>query len=150
MSWNFGDASVNFAQGTLNFQGTIVTDTTATAQATILINGVTIPATLTVDVTALVQALQTLLVAPPSPPGTKVIAPSTAVITDNAGNAWGIAGAQVTVNGTTDTATAGVVELQWDGKLVWQQNTAKLWWSKAAPTAAWVPPGGTSVGPAVV
>jgi hypothetical protein len=69
-------------------------------------------------------------------------------IVDAHGNTWTItAGGQVAVNGKVDTTTANVTELAYEKGLVWQENTAKLWWSKALPTDAWGPAMGTSTSP---
>jgi hypothetical protein len=89
--------------------------------------------------------------APPPVTVPTVIAPSTATITDSAGNAWGInATGQVTVNGTADTTTASVIEIAYVAGILWQENASKLWWGKTAPTAAWLPTNGTTVNPTVV
>jgi hypothetical protein len=146
-AWTFDDAADNFADPALNFGGS-VTDTTVTAQVAFTINSTTINGTLTVDVTALVAALQTLTPTGASPVGTTIVAPSTAVITDNAGVTWGInASAVITVNGVADTTTGNVVQLYWDGTSVWQENQSKLWWKKTSAAAPWSPPAGTSVSP---
>jgi hypothetical protein len=74
-----------------------------------------------------------------SPIGTVVEAGESSTITDNAGNIWGInAAAQVTVNGAADPTTAEVTAIGWDGTLVWQENADGGYWSKTAPTAAWI------------
>ena len=84
----------------------------------------------------------------PSPNDTVIKLGSAAVITDAAGNTWGISrSGQVTINGATDTTTANVVQIAYVSGAVWQENTANLWWEKTSPTAAWTPQAGTSVSP---
>jgi aryl-phospho-beta-D-glucosidase BglC (GH1 family) len=69
-------------------------------------------------------------------------------IEDAGGNAWSItSGGQVAVNGVADSTTANVTELAYENGLVWQQNSAGLWWSKSAPADAWGPALGTSTSP---
>lgn len=94
-----------------------------------------------------------------SPPNTVVIAPSSALITDAAGNTWGInatapctatwapAGdvGELTVNGTLDATSCQVVEIAYVNGLIWQKNLQGNWYSKASPTAAWS--AGTAVSP---
>jgi DNA-binding beta-propeller fold protein YncE len=62
------------------------------------------------------------------------------VITDAAGNKWRLSGfpGQVVVNGAIDPTTANVIELVYSNSLVYQQNSARLWWSKTSPTARWL------------
>lgn len=97
-------------------------------------------------------------VAPPgpvvSPSGTLILKGSTAAIIDAAGNAWTItAGGLVAVQAATatsatpDTTTANVTKLAYVNGLVWQKNTANLWWSKTAPGAGWLPGTGTATPP---
>lgn len=75
----------------------------------------------------------------PSPNLTTIIAPSSAVITDAAGNTWGISAAgQVSVNGSPYVGTANVIELAYVNGLVYQENASQLWWSITGPTAQWV------------
>jgi predicted esterase len=82
----------------------------------------------------------------PSANDTVVKAGTSAAITDAAGNKWTItAGAQVAVNGTTDTTTARVTELAYVGGKIYQENADNLWWSETSPTSGWV--GGTSTSP---
>lgn len=67
---------------------------------------------------------------PPSANNTTVLAGSGALITDLAGNLWGINGsAQVTKNSVADTTTANVVEIAYVSNVVWQKNTAANWYS---------------------
>lgn len=83
-------------------------------------------------------------------PNNTLIAPGQS-ITDAQGNIWSItAGGQVAVNGQVDDTTANVTHLAYANGLVWQENTADLWWSKSAPTDAWNPPYGTSAVPVPV
>ena len=87
-----------------------------------------------------------------SPNNTVVIAPSTALITDAAGNTWGInatakctatwatAGSvsEVTINGVLDPTTCQDVEIAYVNGVVWQENSKGQWYSKASATAtAW-------------
>ncbi len=46
-----------------------------------------------------------------------------------------------------DTTTANVTELAYEKGLIWQENTAKLWWSKSQPSDAWGPAAGTATSP---
>jgi ribosome-associated protein YbcJ (S4-like RNA binding protein) len=79
------------------------------------------------------------------------MAGATGAITDGSGNKWTItAGAQVAVNGVVDATTANVIELAYENKLVWQENSGHLWWSKASPSAVWGPTGGTATSPVPV
>lgn len=81
---------------------------------------------------------------PPSANDTAVTN-TTAAITDASGNLWTItAGGQVAVNGTADTTTSNVIELAYVNGSVWQENSGKLWWSKAGPADAWTGGGATS------
>jgi endoglucanase len=94
-------------------------------------------------------------VAPPkpvlSPDNTTVLAKSTAAITDAAGNKWTItASGQVAVNSVVDATTSNVIELAYEKGVVWQENTAKMWWSKTKPTDAWGPAAGTATTPVPV
>jgi hypothetical protein len=74
----------------------------------------------------------------PSPDRTVVLAPTSDVIKDAAGNTWGITpGGQVSINGTPDPTTSGVARLAYVHPLVWQQNASSDWYSKAAPGSAW-------------
>jgi hypothetical protein len=73
---------------------------------------------------------------------------SSGVITDAAGDVWSITSTgQVAVNGVPDPTTANVLELAYINGVVWQKNSADMWWSKTSPNAAWEPPYGTSVPP---
>lgn len=98
------------------------------------------------------------LVPTPTPAPTPMVTPSandavinagsTAVIVDATGNKWTItAGAQVSVNGTADAATANVTELAYVNGQIWQENASKLWWGKASPAASWSPKAGSSTSP---
>jgi len=80
--------------------------------------------------------------------GATIKAPTSAVLTDAAGNTWGInTSGLVTINGTADTTTLNVTLLAYVNGAIWQQNASGLWWSKANPSAAWLPGPGTSVSP---
>ncbi len=77
-----------------------------------------------------------------------VIYGSSGTIIDASGNVWSINSAgQVTINGAADTTTSHVGELAYVNGLVWQSNNQGLWWSKAAPGAAWEPPAGITTNP---
>ena len=84
----------------------------------------------------------------PSSNNTIIPAGSIAAITDASGNQWTItAGGQVAVNGVADATTNGVIELAYENGLIWQENSADLWWSETSPGAGWEPPGGTTTSP---
>jgi hypothetical protein len=85
-----------------------------------------------------------------SPNNTVVLAGSTSLITDAAGNTWGISTApctatwatqgmtrMVTVNGVADATTCSVKEIATVNGVIWQENDGLQWYSKATPTAAW-------------
>lgn len=81
-------------------------------------------------------------------PNNTLIHGATGKITDNAGNEWAInSDGKITVNGTADASTANVTDIALVNDLIWQQNSAKLWWSKSAPSSAWTPGNGTSTPP---
>lgn len=82
-----------------------------------------------------------------SPNNTVVLAGSTASIIDAGGNAYTIKSGQVAVGGIADATTLNVIEIAYVNGLVWQENSAKLWWSRATPTSSWA--GGTSTSPLV-
>ncbi|WP_428492651.1 hypothetical protein [Rhodopila sp.] len=61
-------------------------------------------------------------------------------LTDANGNSWTLAssgGGQVAVDGVVDPTTANVVEMALVNGVIWQENTAGLWYSKVAPSDAW-------------
>lgn len=107
---------------------------------------------------AVLQALGYKVTAPSTGTGTGTSSPAksgikagSAALLTALGTTWGInAAGQVTVGGTADTATGAVLQLWWDGTLMWQQNSAGDWYSKSSPTAAWsaatttLPAGATS------
>ncbi len=73
---------------------------------------------------------------------------SKAAVTDAKGNRWTItSGGQVALNGAADPTTRNVILLAYEGGVIWQENTSKLWWSKTSPTDAWGPDGGTPTSP---
>jgi len=77
-----------------------------------------------------------------------VITGFAAAIVDAASNKWTItATGQVAVNGLADATTSNVVALAYEKGLVWQENSAKLWWSKTLPTDAWGSVPGTTTSP---
>jgi hypothetical protein len=72
--------------------------------------------------------------------GTTIAAGSNALITDANGNTWGInSSGQIVINSVVDTTTAIVTLLLYYNGLVYQENSANLWWYKTSPSAAWVP-----------
>ncbi len=83
--------------------------------------------------------------APPPPPPTFTPSANDAtittvgpVITDTAGNTWGLtSGGQVAINGTADTSTANVTELAYVGGDIFQENASNLWWGEANPGDGW-------------
>lgn len=69
------------------------------------------------------------------------------LIVDSAGTAYGLtASGQITINGTTDQSTAGVIEIAYVNRQVWYENTALQWWSRQI-AGSWGPAGGTVLGP---
>ncbi|WP_428486787.1 cellulase family glycosylhydrolase [Rhodopila sp.] len=83
-----------------------------------------------------------------SPNDTTLMAGSSGSVVDAQGNAWTITSSgQVALNGAADPTTANVTELAYANGLIWQQNTAHLWWSKSQPSAAWDPSAGPSNSP---
>lgn len=91
-------------------------------------------------------ASSTLVVAGASPNNTVIIAPTTSVITDASGNAWGITSdGRVSVNGVADQTTLGVVEMAFVSSVIWQLNQSADWYSKTSPSATWAGP--TKVSP---
>ena len=72
------------------------------------------------------------------------------LLTDSNGNEWtlgapGGRGEQVLVDGVVDPTTANVTELALVSGVIWQENTAGLWYSKTAPSGAWS--AGTTLNP---
>lgn len=77
-----------------------------------------------------------------------VIKPGVGAITDAANNVWTITTTgQVAVGGVPDAGTANVAEMAYALGVIWQLNTAGLWWGKSSPSAAWNPPAGTALSP---
>jgi beta-glucanase (GH16 family) len=69
--------------------------------------------------------------------GAIVMTPGTAVV-DSAGESWTITPAgQISVNGTVDPLTQGVVELEYTGHDVWQKNSWGNWYYKHVASDAW-------------
>ncbi|WP_428532685.1 hypothetical protein [Rhodopila sp.] len=71
-------------------------------------------------------------------------------LTDANGNYWtlgapGGRGEQVIVDGAVDPTTANVVEMALVSGVIWQENSAGLWYSKTAPSGAWS--AGTTLNP---
>ena len=84
----------------------------------------------------------------PSGNNSYILAGSSGAITDASGNKWTISSSgQVVVNGVTDTTTASVKELAFVNNVVWQENSANLWWGKTSPSASWSPTPGTATSP---
>ncbi len=89
---------------------------------------------------------------PPQSPDNTVITAAQAAkgasITDASGNVWSIASnGEVSVNGTPDGQSANVIELAYEKGLIWQENSADMWWSKSSPSGTWGPTYGTSTSP---
>lgn len=59
--------------------------------------------------------------------GTTVTTSGMAIV-DSSLNAWALVGGQVAHNGTVDTATSNVSLLLYWNKVLYQENTSKLWW----------------------
>lgn len=69
-------------------------------------------------------------------------------ITDGSGNLWTLtASGQVAVNGVVDATTSNVIKLAYVSSLIYQENSAGLWFHKAVPSDSWAPPGGSSTSP---
>jgi hypothetical protein len=77
-----------------------------------------------------------------SPNDTIIVTGDSKVITDAAGNIWGInASGQVTVGGTADSTTSGITEIAYVNGLVWKwAPTAGQWSSKSSPSGSWSAP----------
>ena len=71
------------------------------------------------------------------------------VIVDAAGTRWSLRGGQVVVNGIVDQTSRDVLVLAYEHGRIWQENAARLWWSKSSPGDSWSPPYGTPVSPLV-
>jgi hypothetical protein len=85
---------------------------------------------------------------PPSADLSTITAQTDAIIVDGAHHLWGIdARGVITVDAIEDATSANVVQLAYVGGLMWQRNGNNLWWSKTAPSAAWLPVGGTATAP---
>jgi hypothetical protein len=65
-----------------------------------------------------------------SPNNTTVLAGSGKAIVDNNGTVWTIKGGRVVRNGVPDTFTANVTELAFKNGVLWQENTAGLWYAR--------------------
>lgn len=66
--------------------------------------------------------------------GTVVTLVDGGTIVDTMGNQWSIsASGQVVENGVTDTLTSNVTELAFKNSVIWQENTAFLWYAKVEP-----------------
>ncbi len=80
-----------------------------------------------------------------------IAAGSTNALVDANGNVWGLTQSnaagnyQVTVDGAVDDTTANVVQAAIVKGMIWQENTAGLWYSKTSPSDAWS--AGTSTDP---
>lgn len=63
-------------------------------------------------------------------------------ILDANGNIWTISNGQVVENGVVDPSTANVIEMDYKGGYVWQENASQSWWSYSqAPDGStiWTP-----------
>ena len=85
--------------------------------------------------------------ATPSPDDTVVTSGGSQPITDSRGNLWTIVNGHVAVNGAVDAATSNVVKLAFVQGRIWDETGSNVWQYKAAPTASWVPAGGTTIPP---
>ena len=56
----------------------------------------------------------------------------------------------VAVNNVVDQTTGSVLKLAYVNGVIWQENTAQLWWSKTSPQSSWAPPNGISTPPASI
>lgn len=75
-------------------------------------------------------------------------APTDGAISDTGHHLWGIdSKGIITVDGVEDATTGNVVKLALVSSLIWQENSAGLWWSKSSPSAAWLPATGTATAP---
>jgi hypothetical protein len=72
-----------------------------------------------------------------------IVAGSATNLVDANGNVWGLTetnaglGYQVVVDGAVDETTANVVQMAIVNGVIWQENTAGLWYSKTTPASAW-------------
>ena len=82
-----------------------------------------------------------------SSPNNTVISLPGQAITDADGNSWAISNGQVTVNGQVDSSTGNVIEMAYEGGVIWQKNTQNLWYGKNSPGASWSPTYGTRTDP---
>lgn len=82
-----------------------------------------------------------------SPNGTVVLAGSTAAIVDSSGNSYTILNHVVQMNGKPLGLSSNVSETAYVDYVVWQKNSANLWWVWANGT--WTPNAGTSKSPLV-
>src|SRR5580658_2835819 len=70
----------------------------------------------------------------PSPTNSAVMAGSTESIVDAAGDVWTITAAGLAArNGVPDTSTWQVVQIAYVKGVIWQENAAGDWYSKAVP-----------------
>ena len=74
----------------------------------------------------------------------RINAGSAAKLTNSNGNIWGLvnsaSGYKVTTDGATDLTTVNVAQMALVNGVVWQENTAGLWYSKTTPASAWSAP----------
>jgi hypothetical protein len=75
--------------------------------------------------------------APTSPSGTTI--PSAKQITDSSGNVWTVSGGVIYENTALAGYSSGVALLLYDNNIIYQENTAKGWWSWNG--SMWVPSG---------
>jgi poly(3-hydroxybutyrate) depolymerase len=77
-------------------------------------------------------------VAAASANGTNITKSTDPAIIDATGASWTLtSGGQCAVGGAADTMTANVVLITYNASLVYQQNKAGGWWTKAQPTDVW-------------
>ena len=65
----------------------------------------------------------------PSRDGTAITSGDPTPILDANSNIWTISNGQAVKNGVVDPTTANVIEMEYKGGYVWQENADQLWWS---------------------
>jgi hypothetical protein len=73
--------------------------------------------------------------------GTMITKPTDPAIINIAGDKWTMVatgGGQIAVNGVVDAITANVIRIEYANHLVYHQNTANTWYSKAFAAGHWV------------
>jgi hypothetical protein len=80
-----------------------------------------------------------------APNDTIVANGSTAAIIDGTGDKWTVTGGVVYKNGTPAGSSANVTEIAYVNNVIWQENSARLWWSWTG--AGWSSGTGISTSP---